>query len=536
MDLKISQLPITTTISGSDLVLIDQNVGGTLTTKTTTVSTLLSSFVPSLGNTTVNGYLTVNGPLTATTISSNSITSSNFTALGDINFDGFKGINVADGTNPNDAVNFGQLTSLAGGITYLNPILVSVLIDDSLTTPPASPVAGRGYIAAATAGGWVAGHLYVRDDTNTSWVDITGAPLNVGDRLGVNLEDMVTPSGGLTGHNHQIATVVSNTPGSFTYSFYTPIASDAAYVNGNYIDLGHLYYFNGTLWIDLLGGATLNPLAGVGLVYNGNTLNVTGVPVTSGGTGASSLSTGLLLGNGASAITSIGVGTNGQVATSNGTTVTWVTPSTPPTLIEPYADATGTSDSITASYSGASSTLIDGYRLTIGIASLNTTTTPTFAPTLSGVLQTARTIVKFIGGTQVPLAIGDLQGDADVRYDLPNTKWILMNPGIPPANRTVSTTNTATLVVNVDTTDFSEITALAQALTISAPTGTAINGQTFMIRLKDNGTVAAIAFNTIFATGGVTLPTTTVAGKWLHLGFIYNSTITKWQLIGSAQE
>lgn len=95
---------------------------------------------------------------------------------------------------------------------------------------------------------------------------------------------------------------------------------------------------------------------------------------------------------------------------------------------EQYADATGTSDVITANFPDAVSTLKDGYRLTLGIPSFNATTTPTFAPTLGGILQTARFIHKFTNNVSVPLAIGDLQGDADLRYDLPNTVWILMNP------------------------------------------------------------------------------------------------------------
>lgn len=96
--------------------------------------------------------------------------------------------------------------------------------------------------------------------------------------------------------------------------------------------------------------------------------------------------------------------------------------------VEQYADSAGTSDALTANYSNASPTLTDGYRLTLGIAAFNATPTPTFAPTLGGVLQTARLIHKFTGNVSVPLAIGDLQGDADLRYDLPNTLWILMNP------------------------------------------------------------------------------------------------------------
>jgi hypothetical protein len=94
----------------------------------------------------------------------------------------------------------------------------------------------------------------------------------------------------------------------------------------------------------------------------------------------------------------------------------------------PYADATGTSDVITATYVVTSPVLVDGFFLILDIVTANTTTTPTFAPTLNGVLQTARTIQKVVGNANVALAVGDLQGMAMLVYDLSNLVWILQNP------------------------------------------------------------------------------------------------------------
>lgn len=103
--------------------------------------------------------------------------------------------------------------------------------------------------------------------------------------------------------------------------------------------------------------------------------------------------------------------------------------------VHTYADAGGTADAITAIYTVTYPVLTDGFRLTVGIATPNATTTPTFAPTLNANAQTARTIVKMVGNAEVALAAGDLQGDADLSYDLTNTLWILMNPA--SANATV---------------------------------------------------------------------------------------------------
>lgn len=95
----------------------------------------------------------------------------------------------------------------------------------------------------------------------------------------------------------------------------------------------------------------------------------------------------------------------------------------------PYADATIASDAVTAAYSVANfSVLTDGFDLTIGIVTPNTTTTPTFAPTINGMAQTARTIVKFVGNAEVAVAPGDLQGDAWLKYDGIALKWVLQNP------------------------------------------------------------------------------------------------------------
>jgi hypothetical protein len=102
--------------------------------------------------------------------------------------------------------------------------------------------------------------------------------------------------------------------------------------------------------------------------------------------------------------------------------------------------------------------------------------------------------------------------------------------------RVVTITDTGTAPVNADITDLYEITALAQALTFAAPTGTLLNGQGLMYRIKDVTTARALAFNAIFVPAGVALPTTTVLGKWMHLAFIYNTTLVKWQLIAVAQE
>ena len=100
---------------------------------------------------------------------------------------------------------------------------------------------------------------------------------------------------------------------------------------------------------------------------------------------------------------------------------------------------------------------------------------------------------------------------------------------------TITTAADGTLTINVANTEFAERTGLTATTTIET-TGTAINGQKLIIRLKDNGTSRSLTWNAIFVQGGPPLPTATTAGKWMHLGFIYNSTNSKWMLVASSVE
>jgi len=100
----------------------------------------------------------------------------------------------------------------------------------------------------------------------------------------------------------------------------------------------------------------------------------------------------------------------------------------------------------------------------------------------------------------------------------------------------ITTASTATLTVDTDVSDFATITAQAEGLTIGAPTGSPVEGQKLIIRLKDDGSARAITFNAIFRALGVTLPTTTVVSKTTYLGLVYNSTDTKWDIVATKTE
>lgn len=77
------------------------------------------------------------------------------------------------------------------------------------------------------------------------------------------------------------------------------------------------------------------------------------------------------------------------------------------------------------------------------------------------------------------------------------------------------------------------LTALATAPTFAVPSGTPANGNELLIRIKDNGTARALAWNPIYRGGTlIALPSTTTISKTMYVQFIYNSADSKWDLVG----
>lgn len=112
-----------------------------------------------------------------------------------------------------------------------------------------------------------------------------------------------------------------------------------------------------------------------------------------------------------------------------------------------------------------------------------------------------------------------------------------MNIGARVNYKTLATTvtsvaSTATLTPNILLGDVFLVTAQAVGLTVANPTGTAIDGQKMIIRIKDNGGAQTIAWGTAYrASTDLTLPTTTIAGKTLYCGFMWNAADSEWDLI-----
>lgn len=120
-------------------------------------------------------------------------------------------------------------------------------------------------------------------------------------------------------------------------------------------------------------------------------------------------------------------------------------------------------------------------------------------------------------------------------YDLSaNRSWTITVPTINPRVQTV--TSASTVTPSADNDDEVVITAQGAALTLANWSGTPVQGQAIIIRIKDDGTARAITFDTLYRAVGAYLPTTTVIGKTVYIACIYNSTDTKIDVVSVAQE
>lgn len=76
------------------------------------------------------------------------------------------------------------------------------------------------------------------------------------------------------------------------------------------------------------------------------------------------------------------------------------------------------------------------------------------------------------------------------------------------------------------------VTALSTIATFSAPSGTLVNGNALIMRIKDDGTARGLNWNAVYrGSSDLPLPTTTIVSKTLYLKFLYNSADSKWDLI-----
>lgn len=172
-----------------------------------------------------------------------------------------------------------------------------------------------------------------------------------------------------------------------------------------------------------------------------------------------------------------------------------------------------------------------------GAAAAAVTTLTSFIRTLLDDVDaaTARTTLGLAIGTNVQAWDADL--DAFALKTAPSGVVVgttdtqtLSNKRITPRIGTEASSSAST--PTADTVDQWNITALAAADTIAAPSGTPVDGQSLVIRIKDNATARVLAWNAIYrASSDLALPLTTTISKTMYLGFKYNAADSKWDFL-----
>jgi hypothetical protein len=146
--------------------------------------------------------------------------------------------------------------------------------------------------------------------------------------------------------------------------------------------------------------------------------------------------------------------------------------------------------------------------------------------------------VPYTGATtDVDLGAFNLEATTIVKTGGLATEFLMADGTVSTfMNPRVQTVASAATVTATSTDDIVTITAQAAALALANPTGAFAEGQSLIIRVKDNGTARAITYGVNFRAIGVTAPTTTVVNKTTYIGCIYNSTDTKFDIIGVCTE
>ncbi len=249
-----------------------------------------------------------------------------------------------------------------------------------------------------------------------------------------------------------------------------------------------------------LSGTSYDGSSAVTIAIDNTVATLDGSQTFTNKTISSGVVTGTLTANGS-------VGTSGQVLTSNASGVYWST-----------IAGGGGATNLTLSANGSTVTVISDTGTDAIVLAANSTT----AGVLTAEAQT-------IGGVKTFNANTVFASNIAITGTVTSGTWNAI-----VKSRIVSHADATSITIDADTTDLATMinTQAAGTFTINAPTGTLFDGQKLMFKIKSTN-AQTFSWNAVFA-GSVDAPlptTSSGASKTDYLGFIYDSSASKWHVI-----